>query len=811
MIVSYDWLRAFAPVTVPAEELGALLGAHVATLDGMERTRADLEPFVVGLVVESEHIPDTKLSFNKVDDGTGTLHEVVCGAPNVRVGALYPFARVGTAMPGGKFTIQRRKIRGFTSAGMLCSAAELGLGADQAGILEVETDAAPGTPLLAVLAAGDTRLALDVLPNRPDLFCQRGIAREAAALTGVPLQQPPELSGLPEVPAAVLGTAHATADGLTVRLDDVEGCPRYCAAVIRGVTVGPSPEWLVERLESVGARSINNIVDATNYCLHALGQPMHAFDIDRLGANIVVRAAKAGEKLTTLDGAERALSEGALVIADNVKPVAIAGVLGGRDSEVGQATTDIVLEVAYFAPGRVRASRLAAGLSTDASYRFERGVDRGATLDLLAAGAGLIASLGGGRVTAVLDVGKAPGAMPPVVLRAERLKRLLGIAVPADRVDELLRSIGFGVIPVGDDSWSVQPPSWRHDVSRDVDLVEEVARLVGFDSLPDELRPFRPGTVPDHPLHVRSARVRDALIAEGLLEARPLPFVAGDDSTHVRVANPLADDEPHLRTRVLDTLARRAEHNLARMQANVRLFEIGDVFAPGEQGNALPVERMMAAALVMGERRPPHFTEPRPPAVDLWDAKSLGERVARSAFPGADVLLLPSGEGELLWTVSVDGRAIGGIWRVSLDAPPWASPAYGVEIELGVLESAQVAEPGAHAHDASEESVAAVEPARYRALPTTPAADFDLALLVPDDLPAARVASVVQEAMGELLEHLALFDEYRGDGVPVGMRSLAWRLTLRHPERTLRDKEIEGRRAKLLRALADELGVRPRA
>ncbi len=810
MIVSYDWLRAFAPVSIPAEELGELLGAHVATLDGIERTRLDLEPFVVGRVVESERIPDTKLSFNKVDDGTGTLHEVVCGAPNVRVGGRYPFARVGTEMPGGAFTIQRKKIRGFTSAGMLCSAAELGLGTDQAGILELETEALPGTPLLAVLPAGDVRLELDVLPNRPDLFCQRGIAREAAALVGLKLQQPPELSDLPETPAAVLGDARATADGLTVQIVDEEGCPRYCAAVVRGVKVGPSPEWLAERLESVGARSINNVVDATNYCLHALGQPMHAFDVARLGANIVVRAARSGERLTTLDGVERVLQGGTLVIADDLKPVAIAGVMGGRDSEVDQSTTDIILEVAYFAPGRVRASRLAAGLSTDASYRFERGVDREATLEMLRTGAGLVASLGGGRVTAVLDVGTAPGAMPPVTLRAERLNRLLGIVVPVERVEALLRSIGFGVTRIGEEAWLVQPPSWRHDVSRDVDLVEEVARLVGFDSLPDELRPFRPGTVPDHPLHVRSTRVRDALISQGLLEARPLPFVAGDDRTHVRVSNPLAEDEPHLRTRILDTLAHRAEHNLARMQANVRLFEIGHVFAPGK-GSALPLERMMSAALVMGERRPPHFTEPRPPAVDLWDAKALGESMTRAAFPGADVQLSPSGEGELLWLITVDGREVGGVWRVLLDAPPWASPAFGVEIELGTVESAQVAEPGAHAHRVREDIASTVEPVRYRALPTTPAAVFDLALLVPDELPAARVAGVVRDAMGELLEHLSLFDEYRGQGVPAGMRSLAWRLTLRHPERTLRDKEIEGRRGKLLRALEVELGVKPRA
>ncbi|HEX6631483.1 MAG TPA: phenylalanine--tRNA ligase subunit beta [Gemmatimonadaceae bacterium] len=813
MIVSYDWLRALVPHALSAEQLGELLGRHVATLDGLERVRADLEPFVVGRVLESERIPDTKLTINKVDDGSGTVNEVVCGAPNVQAGKRYPFARVGTTMPGGAMTIERRKIRGFTSAGMLCSPRELGLGTDHAGILELDTDAAPGTPLLAVLPVSDVRLELDVLANRPDLFCQRGVAREAAALTGVPLQLPPELRELPAVPAAMHGAHEATANGVTVRIEDADGCPRYCAAVIRGVRVGPSPEWLVGRLEGVGARSINNVVDATNYCLHGLGQPMHAFDLAKLGGTVVVRAAREGETLVTLDGATRVLRAGALVIADADRPVALAGVMGGRDTEVDDGTTDVLLEVAYFDPQRVRASRLPLGLSTDASYRFERGVDREATLELLALGAGLVAALGGGRIETVLDAGAPVGALPPVTLRTDRLTRLLGVPVPAADVERLLDAIGFRVEREGEGAWRVSPPSWRHDVTRDVDLVEEVARLVGFDTLPDELRPFRPGTVPDHPLQVAADRVRDVLVGAGLLEARPLPFVRGDDATHVRVANPLAEDEPHLRRSVLETLGRRAEHNLARMEPNVRLFEIGAVFAPPANGAATPDERMHIGALVMGERRPPHFTDPRPPVYDEWDARWLGELIARAVHPGARVELAPVGEDDLLWRVELDGVDVGAVRRLALDAPPWAAPAFGVEIELGAMPAVPVAGPGRNVHGAA--AAAGAAPAsradvRYRPLPTMPAAVFDLALLTPDDLPAARVDATIRAAAGDLLERLELFDEYRGEGVPAGNRSLAWRLTLRHPERTLGSREIEGRRARLLKALQEELGVRPR-
>lgn len=814
MIVSHDWLRAFVPHGRTAAEIGQLLSTHVATLEGMQALRDDLAPFVVGQVVHTERIPETRLSFNRVDDGSGQLLEVVCGAPNVELGAKYPLARVGTVIPGkGGMTIERRKIRGFTSAGMLCSAQELGLGEDADGIMTLATDAAPGTPLLQIMPTGDVKLELDVLANRPDLLSQLGVAREAAALTDVPLGLPPELRDLPAMPAAVRGTREASADGVTVRVEDAEGCPRYAAALIRGVRVGASPEWLAQRLAGVGARSINNVVDVTNYALHGLGQPVHAFDLAKLGGGtIVVRRARAGEALTTLDEQARILDGEMLVIADATHAQAIAGVIGGQDSEVTDATTDVLLEVAYFEPRRVRVSRRRAGVSSDASYRFERGVDRGATLERLAQAAGLLVAVAGGTVAAVLDVGSAPAPLPPVRLRAARIARLLGQPVPDADVERLLGAIGFGVAREAGDggsAWTVTPPSWRQDVTREVDLIEEVVRLVGFDALPDELRPFRVGTVPDDPMHVVTHRVRDALVAHGLLETKPLPFVRGEDATHVRVANPLAEDEPHLRTRVLDSLAARAEYNLSRMQGNVRLFEVGGVFEGGVGGR--PTERWHVGALLMGERRPPHFTEPRPPAFDAWDAKGLAEIAAASAFPGATVALVPApDDAGRLWTVQADGRDVGEVRRVALDAPPWASPAFGVELTLAPVEAAPVAARGARLASAPA-AAPGVPHVRARTLPNTPAAELDLALLVPDAVPAAEVERVLRAAGGELLERVLLFDEFRGGDVPAGMRSLAWRLALRDPSRTLRDKEVEGRRQKLLQALDSQLGVRPRA
>ena len=819
MNVSHEWLQAFVPHGQDAERIRDLLTAHVATVEGFERLRADLAPFVVARVVETEKVPDTKLSFNKVDDGSGTLLEVVCGAPNVTAGAMYPFARSGTLMPAG-FKIEKKKIRGFTSNGMLCSARELGLGDEHDGILELHTDAAPGTPLLSVLPLGDVRLVLDVLPNRPDLLSHLGVAREVSAITGVTMRSAMDAllpasasagAGAASFDAIVRDATQASSGGATVRLEDAEGCPQYLGAVVRGITVGPSPKWLSDRVEAAGVRSINNVVDVTNYVLHGLGQPMHAFDLGSLAERtVVIRRARAGEKIVTLDGVERALTPEMTMIADAKQSIAVAGVMGGRDSEVTDKTTDVLLEVAYFDPKRTRRTRRALGLSTDASYRFERGIDPNIGETAVQVAAALLVAVAGGRVDGgMLAVGAAPAVRPPVTLRAARVAAVLGATVPDVVIVRYLASIGFAVKAQGEGTWSVTAPSWRHDVLHEVDLIEEIARLHGFDALPDTIVAYRPTTVPDHPLHLTGRRVRDALVAAGCAEVRPVPFVKGDDTTHWRVANPLAEDEPHLRTSVVHSLASRAEYNLTRMQGDVRIFEVGSVFTG--KGTGALAEEVRVGIVLMGARAPRHFASNASAAdLDAWDAKGLAERTARAAFPGAAVEIVPA-EDPLLWHVSVDGALIGDVRRVTLDAPVWASPAFGVEMALGAMPLAPVAAAGKSAHAGVRPvDVPPPAPVRYKVLPTTPAAEFDLALLVPDATPAGDVERVLRNSAGDTLERLELFDEFRGAGVPGGMRSLAWRLTFRHPERTLRDKEIDGRRSQLLKSLENQLGVKPR-
>jgi len=812
MLISHDWLRAFVPHDRSAEAIADLLSAHTATVDRLERLREDLRDVVVGRVMQAARHPNADtLWVTKVDDGSGELLDVVCGAPIVTVGTLYPFARAGTTLPGG-IKLEKRKIRGEVSNGMLCSARELGLGVDHSGIMALDIDVAPGTRFLDAVDVADVRFDIDVLPNRPDLLSHLGMAREVGALTGIPVGVPQELSDLPGLPLSppTRGEDKASSAGATIRLEDDEGCPLYMGVVIRGLRVGPSPDWLVRRLESIGSRSISNVVDATNYMLHGYGQPMHAFDLSKLAdRTVAIRRARGGERLVTLDGVDRALDERMTMIADAKTPIAIGGVMGGRDSEVTETTTDLLLEVANFDPSRIRVTRRALGLATDASYRFERGVDGAATLQLLELAAGLIVKVAGGSVDGVpIVVGREPPRPAAVDLRPARAERLLGDGVPAEEMARLLTSVGFSVQGGADGHLRVTPPSWRRDVWRDADLVEEIARLRGYDVLSDVVNPFRPGTVPDHHLHVTGRRVRDALVGAGLAEVRPLPFVSGDDETHVRVANPLAEDEPHFRRSLLETLTKRAEYNLTRMQGDVRLFEIGSAFTPRPDG--LPLEAVRVGALVMGRRRPPHFTEPDPPAFDAWDIKGLAARIAELAFPSETAMLEPADDGRS-WVILVGSarRRVGRAGPVALDRPAWAAEAFGVELTLDPMPNGYVAPRGAHAHEARVEPRHRAHP-RYRPLPTTPAADFDLALLVPDGTKAADVERVLRVSGGELLERVVLFDEYRGEGLPEGVRSLAWRLTFRDPVRTLRDKEIEGRRQKILRSLESELGVRPR-
>ncbi len=812
MNISYRWLRELAPeIQDEPEALAARLGMLGAPVEELARPGAGLGEVVVARVLRSRPHPNAdRLTLCDVDAGGGEPVQVVCGAPNVEEGALYPFAPAGSSLPGG-VELRRAKIRGEYSNGMLCSERELGLGRDGSGIMRLADAHTVGSPLVEALGLDDARLTLEVTPNRSDLLSHVGVARELApeGHHGVHLQPFPDdgegVRGDAPAPSIRRERTEGRASGVRLCIEDAAACPRYMAAVIEDVTVAPSPPWLASRLRSIGQRPINNVVDATNYVLHELGQPLHAFDLERLdGPEIRVRRARPGERITTLDDAERRLTADMLVIADAAAPVAVAGVMGGSTSEVTAVTTRVLLECAYFDPRSIRSTARALGLSTDASYRFERGVDMEGMERALLRAVELIAAVAGGRTEAALDVFPAPQEAPVVPLRPSRVEAVLGTPIPAEQIRDILQTLGFELRSRDDDILAFAVPGFRrHDVTREIDLIEEVARRYGYDRLDASPRPFRATTIADSPALRLEDRVREFMVGAGLLEARSVPMVA-QSAGEVPLLRPLSSEESVLRSTVAHGLLRALELNFARGVRDVRLFEIGTTFHAGGPGGR-PAEDRRVAVVLSGRREPPHWSGSADDH-DLWDARGLLEQLGRVLGPGrahvgplgdeetgdlarrdlfrpGTVLALRTPAG----VVGIGGEVAG----KALDAPTWAAPAFALEIRL--------------TEDMARRSRPALAP-----LATQPSSDRDLALLVPDSLPAAEVEATVREAAGGLLEAVEVFDVYRGRGVPEGVRSIAYRLVFRHAERTLKDEEVDRAIERVLNRLREVHGVERR-
>ena len=793
MNLSRRWLEALLGRSLDVHEAAALLTARCCPVEGVTPLHADLGSVLIGRVVEVKAHPNAdRLSLCLVDVGgvEGPV-EVVCGAPNVQAGTAYPFAPVGAVLPGG-LKLERRKIRGIVSNGMLCSARELGLGQEHDGIMALSTDAAPGTRFVDAMALTDDRIVLEVYANRPDLLCHKGVARELGDALGATVKLPALPAGSVQ-PASKDGAAPprradrtGTVDGVEIRLEDPEGAPRYMIAVIRGVRVAPSPEWLARRLSAIGQRPINNVVDATNYVLFELNQPMHAFDLAKLrGPAIVVRRATAGEKMVTLDGVTRTLTPDMTAICDAERPTIVAGVMGSAESEVTDATTDLVLECACFQPARIRRTRRALGLSSESSYRYERGIDLFGMAEALRRAIDLImATAGGSMREPPLDLWPAPEQPRSVFLRPERVERLLGVASPREEIERLLSSVGFVVAPK-DDRFAVQIPGWRPDVTREVDLTEEIARLRSYDSFPDELRPYRPGVVPEAPSEHALARVREAMVRTGLLEARTTPLGPADSPDVVALRNPLSADEGYLRSRLLPGLVRRVEHNWSMRERDIRLFEVGTVFRARPAG--APEERLVVGGVLTGARRPLHWTEGPAPDMDIWDLKRHFELAVSTAYPGASIT---AGKGGSLWTATApDGKDIGLARVMEADAPKWAGALLGFEVDVA----------------ASRGPVASYVP-----LPTQPAVVQDLSLVLPGGVSAADVEQRLRTAAGALLERLDVLDEYRDPKLPAGTRGVTWRCVFRDAARTLRDSDVDEVIRRMLTALEGDLGVQRR-
>lgn len=813
MKVSWRWLQEVAPGLAPTPEAAAerlaLRGAPVESLDDLAQ---GLDDVVVGRVLEVGPHPDAdRLSLCTVAGPAGEV-PVVCGAPDVRAGACYPFAPVGAVLPGG-FKIGRRKIRGRTSEGMLCSERELGLGPDHEGIMLLEGDHEPGVPFAAAVGLDDARLDVEVTPNRGDLLCHVGVARElhpkgcaGIVLPSFPGRSAGEAASQVEGTPFVRGGAESASDAVRVRIEEPELCSRYLAVAIRGVVVGPSPPWLANRLRAAGARPVNNVVDATNYVMLELGQPLHAFDLAKLAdATVVVGCARPGETLVTLDGERRPLAPEMLTIRDAEQPVAVAGVMGGANSEVSADTTDVLLECALFEPRRVRAARRALGMSTEASYRFERGVDPEAMETAVLRAASLVLAVAGGVVDGpVVDACPAPWTAPVATVRPARVARLLGVSFSTDEIAGLLEPLGYAAADEGaGDALAFRVPGHRSwDTLREVDLIEEVARVHGYDAFPDALGPYRPGSVPDHPLFRLEDDLRSDLTAAGISEAQT-PALGPESDGDVPVLNPVSAQEGWLRRDRLSGLLSHVERNMSRGVGDVRLFEFGTGFAPAAEP-APPVETPRVAVVLTGLRAPTHWSGAGE-TFDVFDAAWILENIVARAHPGARVAPADTGDdaeathphfapGRWYQVTDAEGRVVGAggeLRRERIDLPPWAGVVVGAEVVLPEL-------------PAPSSPAAAVE------LPDQPSSSRDVAMLLPQGVAAGKVLDAFRAGGVAVLEDVAIFDLYEGAGLPSGARSVGFRLRFRARDRTLTEAEVERAFGRLLRKVKEKTGVEPR-
>ncbi|MDF1543132.1 MAG: phenylalanine--tRNA ligase subunit beta [Anaerosomatales bacterium] len=799
------WLKELVDVDLTVEELVDRLDMTGTAVESVRAVGEGLDGVVVGSVLTKEPHPDAdKLSYCSVDVGGDEPLRIVCGATNFEAGDCVPVACVGATLPGD-FTIKKTKLRGLVSEGMMCSSPELGLGGDASGLLVLPPDAPVGMAFAEYLGQADTVVELEVTPNRPDCLSMVGVAREVAAITGKHATAPvsvPEESGVP---------VH---DAVSVEIADPDLCSRYTARLIRGVSIGPSPEWLAERVTAAGARPVNNIVDITNLVMFELGQPLHAFDAATLAlrdgkAAVTVRRAGAGERLTTLDGQERVLDPNMLVIADDSGAIALAGVMGGENTEVSDTTVDILLESACFEPTSTSLTSRSLGLISEASTRFERGVDAEGCVRAADRAAALMAEVAGGTIApGVVDVYPVPAIPGVLEMRIDRMNAVLGTGIPAGEAAGILTALGLGVEPVGEGLLRVSVPTFRPDLEREIDLIEEVVRVWGMERVPVTLPGGRGrvGRLTSRQRWMR--RIDGAMRAAGLNETMTYSFVdpgdherirmpLGEGETLVELVNPMSEEQAVMRISLLPGLLRSVSYNQRRGVPDVHLYEIGSVFSTSE-GRKLPREHTAVGGVMAGMWSRPGWTGDDHP-LDFFDGKGVIEALVDELSPRhfqvrpADLPWLQPGRSA---EVLLEGKVAGWLGEVHpsvADAFEAEAPIVAFELDAGVL-------------------IATARPVRtYTEVPRYPAVTLDVALLVDEKVSAERVEHAMRKAGGPLLDSVRLFDVYRGKGVAEGRKSLAWALSYRAPDRTLSDDEVRPVHEKLLRKVCGAVGAELRS
>ncbi|MGV6394125.1 phenylalanine--tRNA ligase subunit beta [Pseudomonas caspiana] len=788
MKFSEQWLRGWVSPQVSRDELVARLSMAGLEVDSVTLAAGEFSGVIVGEVLSTEQHPDAdKLRVCQVSNGSETF-QVVCGAPNVRPGLKIPFAMIGAELPGD-FKIKKAKLRGVESNGMLCSQSELQVGEGNDGLMELPADAPVGQDFRVYLELDDASIEVDLTPNRGDCLSLAGLAREVGALYAT------------EVTVPAVAAVPVTHDEVrSVEVLASVACPRYLGRVIRNVDLSrPTPLWMVERLRRSDIRSIDAVVDITNYVMIELGQPLHAFDLKEINGGIRVRMAEEGEKLVLLDGQEVTLRADTLVIADHQRALAIAGVMGGEHSGVSSETRDVFLESAFFDQIAVAGKARSYGLHTDASHRYERGVDWQLARKAMERATGLLLEITGGEAGPVIETvsEKDLPAIAPVILRAERIEQMLGLKMDPAEVEGLLTGLGLIVSAEAAGQWRVEVPSHRFDISLEVDLIEELARLYGYNRLPVRYPQAR--LAPQAKAEARSdlPELRRLLVARGYQEAITYSFIDpkqfelfSPGAQPLLLANPISNDMAAMRASLWPGLVKSLQHNLNRQQDRVRLFESGLRFVGQLEG--LKQEPMLAG-VVCGSRLPEGWAQGRD-VVDFFDIKAdveavLGFAGALDAFtfvPGKHPALHPGQTAR----IERDGREVGYVGAIH----PELSKTLGLDRPVFVFELLLA-------------KVALGKMPKFQELSRFPEVRRDLALIADEGVAATAVLEVIRENAGEWLTDLRLFDVYQGKGIDPHRKSLAVGLTWQHPSRTLNDDEVNAATHKILTSLEERLNA----
>ena len=780
MQFSEQWLRQYTNPSIDTDALSHLLTMAGLEVEDLAGVGADFNKVVIAEIVSADKHPDAdRLQVLKVNVGAAEPLQIVCGASNARVGLKAPCALVGAVLPG--FEIKQAKVRGVESFGMMCSETELGLAAESAGLLELPANATVGQDIREYLGLNDKLFTLKLTPNRSDCLSIVGIAREVAALTGATLE-------LPKFDA--VSAQHQ--DVKKVSVVDAEACARYCGRLVKGVNAtAKTPEWMVRRLERSGLRSISAVVDITNYVLLELGQPMHAFDAAKLQGDINVRWASQGETIALLNEQEVKLDQDMLVIADNSGAIAFAGVMGGQSTAVSDATTDIFLESAFFTPDTIAGKGRRFGISTDSSYRFERGVDYGNTLQALERATALVLEICGGQAGAVTEVN---GVLPKRVatqLRMAKLNSILGITLDESLVAKLFDQLGFTYTQKAG-VFEVSPPSYRFDISREEDLVEEIARLHGYDNIPAIAPIADLRMLPDAEGLVTRAVLQDVLVANGYQEVVNYSFVDESWETEllgnakpIKLKNPIASNMSVMRSGLWGGLLDTLVYNLNRQQDRVRIFEMGASYAEAKEGFQ---ETMRISGLAYGDVIPEQWGEAAR-SVDFYDVKADVDALTggRAEYVAAQHPALHPGQTA---QIVVRGRSIGWIGKLH---PKWQQhyqlPKGAVlfEMDLAPLQQRSIA--------------------KYSEVAKFPPVRRDIAVVVDEAVSVDALIKTMRKAKVQFVTDIALFDVYRGKGIAEDKKSLAFYILMQDTQKSLTDAEVDSVMASLLELIKNQHGA----